>query len=185
MFRTMLALSVGAGLLMGLSSAGAVESGLKVGDYAGAFTVLDVTGPSKGEELCYRCKYGNSPVVAIFTRELSDAVADTVADVDKAIGKNKNLKSFVVLLTDDAEASKADLEKLAKEKNIKNVPLTIADSKGPANYKINKDAGVTVLMWNESEVRVNHAFEAGTFCSNCQKEVVADLAKLDRKDDEK
>ena len=32
----------------------AVQSGLKVGEPAGAFDVDDVTGPNKGKTLCYR-----------------------------------------------------------------------------------------------------------------------------------
>ena len=32
----------------------AVKSGLEVGDHAGVFHVLDVTGPAKGKKLCYR-----------------------------------------------------------------------------------------------------------------------------------
>ena len=35
-------------------TAGDVESGLQVGDSAGAFNVKDVTGPKKGTSLCYR-----------------------------------------------------------------------------------------------------------------------------------
>ena len=31
-----------------------LESGLQVGDAAGAFNVKDITGPSKGKSLCYR-----------------------------------------------------------------------------------------------------------------------------------
>lgn len=31
-----------------------VESGLKVGEKAGAFNVKDCTGPAKGRSLCYR-----------------------------------------------------------------------------------------------------------------------------------
>lgn len=34
--------------------AGDLESGLKVGDEAGAFNVKDCTGPSAGRSLCYR-----------------------------------------------------------------------------------------------------------------------------------
>lgn len=34
--------------------AGDVESGLQVGDKAGAFNVNDVTGPKQGTSLCYR-----------------------------------------------------------------------------------------------------------------------------------
>lgn len=31
-----------------------VESGLQVGERAGAFQVRDITGPAKGKSLCYR-----------------------------------------------------------------------------------------------------------------------------------
>ncbi len=31
-----------------------VKSGLQPGDAAGAFNILDVTGPNKGIKLCYR-----------------------------------------------------------------------------------------------------------------------------------
>jgi hypothetical protein len=36
------------------SMAGEIESGLKVGDSAGAFNVKDITGPNAGKSLCYR-----------------------------------------------------------------------------------------------------------------------------------
>ncbi len=31
-----------------------VKSGLQLGESAGAFNVLDITGPNKGKKLCYR-----------------------------------------------------------------------------------------------------------------------------------
>ena len=47
-----------------------VQSGLEKGASVPPFYVKDVTGPAKdGEELCYRCRYGNQPVVTIFARK--------------------------------------------------------------------------------------------------------------------
>lgn len=37
-----------------IAIAGDLNSGLQVGDSAGAFNVKDVTGPAKGTSLCYR-----------------------------------------------------------------------------------------------------------------------------------
>lgn len=37
-----------------LALAEGIKSGLQPGDSAGAFNVKDVTGPKKGESLCYR-----------------------------------------------------------------------------------------------------------------------------------
>lgn len=38
----------------GVIVAGELKSGLQVGDSAGAFNVLDCTGPKAGDKLCYR-----------------------------------------------------------------------------------------------------------------------------------
>jgi hypothetical protein len=43
-----------------------LESGLPVGDSVPAFNVRDITGPSEGKTLCYRCQYGSRPVVTVF-----------------------------------------------------------------------------------------------------------------------
>ena len=54
MFRRtfMAALAVGA---LGVTAVAAeVTSGLKPGDKAGFFEVVDVSGPNKGKQLCYR-----------------------------------------------------------------------------------------------------------------------------------
>ena len=40
--------------LPAIAVAEGIESGLQVGDKAGAFSVKDVTGPRKGKSLCYR-----------------------------------------------------------------------------------------------------------------------------------
>lgn len=45
-------------LPVALIAADKVESGLKVGASVPAFNVRDITGPAKGETLCYRCRYG-------------------------------------------------------------------------------------------------------------------------------
>ena len=45
---------VAATMLTAVASAEDVESGLQVGDHAGAYNVTDVTGPNAGRKLCYR-----------------------------------------------------------------------------------------------------------------------------------
>src|SRR5579872_2595838 len=46
-----------------------LKSGLPVGESVPPFNVRDITGPNEGKTLCYRCAYGATPVVTIFTRE--------------------------------------------------------------------------------------------------------------------
>ena len=74
-----------------------VKSGLTVGDGpVPAFNVRDITGPSKGKTLCYRCQYGARPVVTVFTRELTPEVKDLVAKIDEKVGANRYEGSSIV-----------------------------------------------------------------------------------------
>lgn len=138
-----------------------VKSGLEPGSYAAPFIVRDITGPAKGESLCYFCRYGGRPVVSIFARDVDENLTKLVKQVDQQIEKNKDqqLSAFVVLLTDDPDAAAPKLKKLAETTKVKNVPLTLFDGQtGPEDYKIAKDANLNVMMWVGGQVKVNEAF---------------------------
>ena len=168
-------------LVLAAFSLAAVKSGLEAGESPDAFNVKDITGPSKGKSLCYRCQYGAKPVACVFTREITPEVKALVKEIDAqvAANKNKEMSAFVVLLTDDADKAAKDLAKVAEEGKVANVPLTVFDGNaGPESYKISKDAGVTVLMWNKSRVKVNHAFAPGKLTEEDVKKVAADTSKI-------
>jgi len=119
--------------------------------------------------------------VCVFTRTLSDDLASLVKQIDAEVEKNESQKmaAFVVLLSDHPDTEDAKLKALAKDHKIENVPLTVfRDSKGPENYKISPEAEVTVLMWRERSVKVNHAFAKGKFDKNAVKRVVAETPKI-------
>ncbi len=166
----------------GLSaSAAELKSGLQPGDAPGAFNVQDVTGPSKGKSLCYRCQYGNRPVVSIFARNVDENLTNLIKQVDNVVGKNEDnrLKAFVVLLTDDPDAAEKELARVAKDNKIKNVPLTIFDGlQGPEGYEIANSADVSVMMWVESNVKVSHALPKGELDKAAVKSIVADTTKI-------
>jgi hypothetical protein len=167
--------------MAGLAGAAELKSGLQPGDAPPAFNVRDVTGPKAGKTLCYRCAYGPRPVVSIFARDIDDNVATLIKQVDQQVGANedKKMAAFVVLLTDDPDAAEGKLKEVAKKNGIKNVPLTVYDgSAGPSSYKISKDADVTVMMWNESDVKVNHAFGKGALKKADVKKVSAETTKI-------
>jgi hypothetical protein len=167
--------------LAGMAVAAEVKSGLEPGKTAAAFTVNDVTGPNKGKSLCYRCAYEDRPVACVFTREVSEEVAALIQQIDAAVGANraKDMKAFVVLLTEDAEGGAKQLAKLAETRGIKHVPLTtFNDESGPRSYRISKDAAVTVLMWKKAKVVVNHAFGTAKLTEDQIKSVTADAAKI-------
>ncbi len=173
-----------AALLLGVAGfvgAAEIKSGLQPGDAPPAFNVRDVTGPSAGKTLCYRCQYGPRPTVTIFTREIDDNVAKMIKEVDGLVGQNgdKKMAAFVVLLTDNPEAAESKLAEVARKNEIKNVPLTVYDgSAGPEKYKVSKDAELTVMMWVESNVKVNHAFGKGEFKADSVGAVVKDAGKI-------
>ena len=142
----------------------AMADGLPVGSDVNAFYVTDVTGPAAGTKLCYRCRYGNKPVVSIFARDVNAEVTSLIHEVDGVVGKNQgqDMKGFVVLLTDEPEAKNDALKKVAADAKVSNVPLTTFDgAAGPRDYKIAEDAEVTVMMWVDGKLKVNETFKKG------------------------
>lgn len=169
-------------VVAGFAVAADLKSGPQIGDYPGAFNVTDITGPSAGQKLCYRCQYGSRPVVSIFARKMDENVVKLVKELDAVVEKNaeeKKMAAFVTLLTDDPDAQEAALKKVADEQGIKRTPLTVFENNvGPSKYKIDENAEVTVIMWVESDVKVNHAFAAGELTADAVGKVIADTSKI-------
>ena len=179
--RTILALTVLASAAYPAATAADLQSGLEVGECAGAYYVADVTGPSAGEKLCYRCRYGNRPVVNIFARTMDENVTKLVKQIDDVVAKNRDngMAAFVVMLSDDPDAQEASLKKVAASQKLQHTPLTVFDnSVGPGKYKIAKDADITVMMWVESDVKVNHAYKAGELTGDAIAQIVGDTQKI-------
>lgn len=156
-------------------SAADVTSGLEKGARVPAFYVYDVTGPQKGTELCYRCRYGNQPVVSIFAKEMNDEVAALAKELDGVVAKNRDqrMAGFVVVMSDKAESARPSLTEVAKKHKIEQLPLTTFDgTNGPDGYKINPKADVTVMMWVEGKVTSSHAFNKGELTKDAISKVV-------------
>lgn len=159
----------------------AVAGGLEIGEGVGAFYVKDVTGPAAGEKLCYRCRFGNKPVVSIFARDMNDNVATLVKQVDGVVGQNqsKNMAAFVVLLSDQPEATEDKLKTVAKSQGLSNTPLTTFDGiTGPPSYKIGQEAEVTVMMWVGGKLKVNEALKASDLSADKIKSLVGKTSEI-------
>ena len=180
--RKLIAFSVAAVLAAtSMVSADDVKSGLEPGSFVGAFQVRDITGPRKGKSLCYRCAYSGRPVVSIFARDVNDELVDLIKQVDKKVGDNadKEMRAFVILLTDDPDEAATKLKKVAETAKVKNVPLTVFDGQaGPPSYKITKDADVNVMMWVGGKVKVNEAFGKGKLAKKSVASVVKKSDKI-------
>jgi hypothetical protein len=165
-----------------------LKSGPQAGEEIGPYEVVKVAGNPHdgvkiGEELCYRCKLGNRPMVMVFTRKADKNLARLVKELDKVVAKNeeKKLGAFVALIgsRDDAKA-KETAEKLIKETEASNVAVVAAKDQpnGPESYKLDPKADITVLICVKGEVAANHAVPAGALDEKTAKQIIADTAKI-------
>jgi len=117
-------------------------------------------------------------VVCVFARKTSEPLASLVKQIDQKIGENSALCSFVVIMSSQPGKTPEELRKLAHDKGIKHVPLTMfGDPEGPGQYELSRKADITVLMWKQHTVKVNHAFK-GELTDKDIKTIVDDIPKL-------
>ena len=170
MSRLFLGTVLSAALVCGyVSAADTATECLKQGDPIGAFYVTKVAGAaedgvSEGDELCYRCKYGQRPMVMVFTRKGGSKVNELVGMLDKAVTDHKDsqFKGLVTVLGADQSSLKGQATEIAEQSGAKNIPVVVAaDSEnGPESYQIDPSAEVTIIIANESQVVASHSFAA-------------------------
>lgn len=145
------------------------SEGLCEGDRIGAFYVTKIAGAEGdgidvGEDLCYRCRYGSRPMVMVFTRDAGEGVAKFVKELDSAVASHADdqLKGLVTVIGAESAALKQHAKSIADLAGAKNVPVVAAKDaeNGPAAYKLNADAEVTVVIASDSAVVARHEFKA-------------------------
>lgn len=169
------------GLAVALSVSFANGADIKSGPdkkIAGAFNVKAFTGEKAGKSLCYVCKFGGEArpaVVLIFTQKADDNLVSLVKAVD-GVQKNNEKLGTVVVGVGGVEG--ADLEKLQKDHKL-TTALTVAEDKdGPAAYKLNKEAAVTVLVYTKGgNITNNFAFKTTKEAAEKAKEIAAAAEK--------
>jgi hypothetical protein len=140
-----------------------IKSGPQVGEKVRAFQPLHVTGLDKGKKRCLVCKSGNNPAVMIFARSITDEVTALIKRLDSITGHNEDggLISFVVFLSDDPDME-SKLRDLAKRERIQRTTLALDTSAGPDDYKLPKEASVTVVLFVQKDVKANFVFSNGS-----------------------
>lgn len=113
----------------------------------------------------------------VFAREASNDLTSLVKKLDAAAAANKKLNTFVVFLNDD-EKMEDRLKELAAKEKVKSVVLAIDNPAGPEGYDINKDADVTVVLYNKRKVEVNHAYRKGELNSAAIETIISELPKI-------
>src|SRR5262249_12449460 len=163
-----------------LSAAEPIASGPKGGEeLPGPFHPLNVTGPDAGQKACLYFHSGAAPVAMVFAREATPAVAKLLKKLDEAAVKNKSAEmGGVAVFCNDDGGLKSKLEELAKKEGLKEVVLAIEGPAGPPEYKVAKDADVTVILYTKRVVKANHSFRKGELDDKTIEKVVADVSKI-------
>ena len=163
--HSLVALGLALVLFAGVTAAekAAVTSGPQAGEeLAGPFHPLNVNGSQAGKKACLYCSNGTNPAAMIFARETTPELTTLIKKLDACCAKNKTAKlgSFVVFCS-DSEGLESKLKTMAKEADLKNVVLSIDNPAGPENYKVSKDADVTVVLYVKRTAKANFAFKKG------------------------
>jgi hypothetical protein len=85
--------------------------------------------------------------------------------------------SFVVFCSKDDKLEKK-LKELAEKEKISKTLLTTYDPTGPEGYNVAKDSDVTVVLYTERRVIVNHAFKKGQLDAKAIEKVLGDVKKI-------
>jgi hypothetical protein len=140
------------------SLAAEVRSGLPVGTSTQSIPVSDVTGPYKGERICYVCDFENAPNVLAFFREPSDDAARLIVQLNQLYLRNKdrNFKAVVMMIA--GSGAKKWLEELSRSEKLE-IPLTFF-TKGSNDvagrvYKLDPEVRNTFLMTVDRTVAAN------------------------------
>jgi hypothetical protein len=170
-----LALAVGSGL-----AGGSLKSGPQAGDkIPGPFHPLNLTGASAGKKHCLVCEHGTSPVAMVFARGVSPALTKLIQKLDTATAKNRDqsMGSFVVFLS-DSESLPDQLKKVATDAKIQHTVLAIDNPAGPDNYKVSRDAEVTVVLYSRHNVLANHTFRKGQLNDTAIDRILKDVPRI-------
>ena len=164
-----------------LALAAEIKSGPQNGEKVpGPFFPLNVNGENAGKKACLYCKHGDSPVAVVFARTATcEQASKLIEKLDAETGKNTKAEMgfYVVFLSDD-DKLEAGLKKMIEEKKLKNVTLSIESPKGPEKYALDKDADVTVLLYNKHKVESNFAFAKGKLTDKDIDTIVGDVSKI-------
>jgi hypothetical protein len=115
----------------------------------------------------------------IFAREISDPLTSLVKQIDAATAKHmdKKMGSFVVFLS-DADDTAEKLIDLAQKEKIEHTILSLMEAAGPAEYKVAKEADITIVLYTGGKVKANYAFKKGKMTEKDIARIVGDVSKI-------
>jgi hypothetical protein len=142
-----------------------LQSGPETGATIHSFFVRAVTGPHRNRSVCYVCRYGTRPVVAVFMQEVDPDLPKLLKAIDGFVDENRvsGLRSFGVLVTDDSAAVVPTLQTMAFDEQIR-MPLTASTTTiaGQESLSLNEKAATTVVLYRKVKAVSTLAFARGS-----------------------
>jgi hypothetical protein len=117
----------------------------------------------------------------IFAREASPAVVKLAEKLEAAAAKTSELNACVIFCADETAALTKQLKETVATAKLNKVILAVDNPAGPEDYKIAKDADVTVLLYTGRKVESNFALKKGELNEKTTEAIVADLSKILKK----
>ncbi|MBI1312964.1 hypothetical protein GC176_16865 [bacterium] len=141
-----------------------LQSGPEVGATIHSFFVRAVTGPHRNRSVCYVCRYGSRPVVAVFIQDVDPELPKLLKAIDGYVDENRvsGLRSFGVLVTDDSASVVPILQTMAFDERIR-MPLTASTTTiaGQDSLRLHEKAATTVVLYRDQRAVSTLAFAKG------------------------
>jgi hypothetical protein len=137
------------------------SNGLKPGDPVGTFRVIKVAGAEDdgvevGQSLCYRCRYGSSPIVMVFAKQSSKEIDPLISALEKSltIHEAEKLRAFVIVVGDDLAKLKEKAASVVERTGVKKIPVVVTEdsTSGPLDYQLSAADDITVVIARDSQV---------------------------------
>lgn len=115
----------------------------------------------------------------MFAREVNPGLTGLVKKLEAATQTHadSSFRAVVVLLSDD-DKMEAKLKELAEKEGLQKVVLAVESPAGPPNYKLAKEAEVTVVLYEKRKVKKNFAFEKGKLTEKEADAVVGSVKEI-------
>jgi len=145
-----------------------VPSGPKVGEKVPALKVFAVAGSVENKEVDYTAERKEKPTLYVFVKSKEGGIPEGgrpagrfMRELDKVV-KDTSTDEYIVAvwLTDDEQKTKDYLPRFQMSLKLENTGLTLHPGpiSGPADWGINPDAHVTVVIAAKGKVAMNFGY---------------------------
>jgi len=153
-----------------------LDSGPPAGDYVPTFYSRVVTGPLMNKTVCYVCRNGQRPVVAVFVRSMEPKKLKLLLrNIDRVVDRNRDvgLRSFGVLLCDNPFRNVSTVQTFSFNNKIA-MPITVATNSvaAPSCQNIHSAAAVTVVLYRRRRVETTFAFRDGEMTTDKVRTII-------------